>query len=335
MQMTSKERFFALLNNNQADRPVVINPVSVATSESVVDLGLDFSKVHLDSESTAALACYPYEVIGFDSIMPYFSVVQEAFALGAEIKWGDNQSMPTIHNHVFSEPDQVKVPIDYLDRPGIRCIIDAIKLISARHSEDALIIGKVMGPWTLCLNLYGMEDTLVSTINEREKLSDMLRALKDFAKIFIEAQLTAGAHMVTIADHTTRNLVGPQVYNDFVKPLHQELNADFPGRLILHCCGFTEDRVEYFAEAGFPLYHFESSNNIDTMISFAKKMKLTGCINNPTVLMQGSREDVLEQVRYCILHGINIISPECAVPMKTPNANLKAIVDCAKEAVYS
>ena len=189
-----------------------------------------------------------------------------------------------------------------------------------------------MGPWTLCLHLYGMENTLISTIDDREKLSEMLKALVNFTKIFTAAQLEAGAHMVTIADHATRNLIGPKVYDDFVKPLHQELNAEFPGKLILHCCGNTEDRVKSFAEAGFPLYHFESANTIAVIQRFAGNMKLTGCVNNPVTLMNGSKEDVIEQVNDILLQGINILSPECAVPMKTPNTNLKAIVDCSKGA---
>jgi len=328
--MTAKERFFALMNDEPVDRPVVINPVSVATAESASALGLDFSKVHLDAEKTAALACYAHEVLGFDSIMPYFSVVLEAAALGAEVNWGDNQNMPTIRSRVFSEPDQVKVPEDYLDRPAIRSLADAIKIISSKHGRDALIIGKVIGPWTLCLNLYGVENTLISTIEDPKKLADMLKALKEFTRVLIEAELEAGAHMVTIADHTTRNLVSPKVYDEFVKPLHRELNAEFPGKLILHCCGFTEDRVMYFAEAGFPLYHFESANDIDTMIRLAGGMKLTGNINNPGILLGGSREDVTSAVRNILMHGINMVSPECAVPLLTPDANLRAIVDCVK-----
>ena len=329
-QMTSKERFFSLLYGKPADRPAVINPVSAATSESVSDLGLDFSKVHIDAESTAALACYTYEKIGFDSIAPYFSVVAEGAALGAEIRWGDNQNMPAQRGAIFSEPEQVKVPDDFLNRPSTRCIIEAIKLISKRHSEDALIIGKALGPWTLSLHLFGMENTLIATIEEREKLSDMLKAFKKFTRMFTEAQLEAGAHMITIADHNTRNLVGPAVYNDFVKPLHNELNDEFPGKLILHCCGNTEDRVELFAQAGFPIYHFESANNISNIVKSAGNMKLTGCVNNPTVLLNGSKEDVIFAVKDIMRHGIDILSPECALPLRTPNRNLKAIVDCAK-----
>ena len=327
--MTSRERFFALLHNEQADRPAIINPVSVVTEESITTLGVDFSKAHLDADSAAALACYSHEVLGFDSVMPYFSVVAEAAALGAKIQWGDNRSMPTQRSLVFSEPEQVKIPAGFLDHPATRCVIDAVKII-AKSRADALIIGKAMGPWTLCLHLYGMENTLIDTIDDREKLSDMLRALGSFTRVFTAAQLEAGAHMVTIADHCTRNLVGPAVYDDFVKSLHKELNAEFPGKLILHCCGNTEDRVGLFAQAGFPLYHFESSNNIPSMLKLAGGMKLTGCVNNPVTLMAGGRDDVMREVNEILQCGVDIVSPECAVPLSVPNGNLRAIVDCCK-----
>ena len=329
-QMNSKERFFALLNGREADRPAVINPVSAATTESLTALGLDFAKVHLDAESMVKLACYTHEVIGFDSIMPYFSVVVEGAALNAAIKWGDNTTMPSQHTEVFSEPEQVRVPGDYLDRPAVRALLRAVKLIKSRHGDDALILGKAMGPWTLSLRNYGMENTLIGTIEEPEKLAAIMKGLKEFTRVLAEAQLEAGAHMVTVADHCTRNLIGPYVYDNFVKPLHRELNAEFPGKLILHCCGDTEDRVHLFAEGGFPLYHFESANDVTAMLKRAGTMKLTGCVNNPTVLFKGGREDVIRQTKEIHSHGINILSPECAVPMGTPDSNLKAIVDFAK-----
>ena len=165
---------------------------------------------------------------------------------------------------------------------------------------------------------------------DAEHYFDGFKENPEYALKCIAAALEAGAHMVTVADHTTRNLVSPEVYDEFVKPLHRELNAEFPGKLILHCCGFTEDRVMYFAEAGFPLYHFESANDIDTMIRLAGGMKLTGNINNPGILLGGSREDVTSAVRNILMHGINMVSPECAVPLLTPDANLRAIVDCVK-----
>jgi [methyl-Co(III) methanol-specific corrinoid protein]:coenzyme M methyltransferase len=48
-------------------------------------------------------------------------------------------------------------------------------------------------------------------------------------------------------------------------------------------------------------------------------MKLTGCVNNPEVLLKGTRQHVREQVEVIIEKGIKLISPECAIPLKVRN----------------
>jgi [methyl-Co(III) methanol-specific corrinoid protein]:coenzyme M methyltransferase len=328
--LTSKERFFALVTGRPADRPAVINPVSVVTTETINDLRLDFAKVHSDAEAMADLAAFGYDKLGFDSIAPYFSVVVECAAMRAEMNWGSNTNYPAALSTVFSEPEQVKVPPDYLDRPTTKNLIGAIKKLKTKYGGKALIIGKVMGPWTLSLRMYGMEETLIGTIEEREKLAGIMKGLLEFSKVFAAAQLEAGADIITIADHTTGNLVGPEVYRDFVLPLHQEINRIFPGKTILHCCGKTEDRVHYFSRAGFLAYHFESANDIKKMISGANGMPLTGCVNNPVTLYTGTPADVYAETEKILLEGIHLVSPECVVPLSVKNENLKAIVNCAK-----
>jgi [methyl-Co(III) methanol-specific corrinoid protein]:coenzyme M methyltransferase len=49
------------------------------------------------------------------------------------------------------------------------------------------------------------------------------------------------------------------------------------------------------------------------------------------VLYQGTPEDVHKQVGYAVAAGINIIVPECAIPLSTPIENFKAIVEVAHE----
>jgi [methyl-Co(III) methanol-specific corrinoid protein]:coenzyme M methyltransferase len=60
-------------------------------------------------------------------------------------------------------------------------------------------------------------------------------------------------------------------------------------------------------------------------------MSLIGNIANKNVLFGGTPEDVYKQARYSIQAGVDILAPECAVPLQTPLANLKAIVEAAKE----
>jgi uroporphyrinogen-III decarboxylase len=73
---------------------------------------------------------------------------------------------------------------------------------------------------------------------------------------------------------------------------------------------------------------------VDAKMAVAKVghlMSLVGNVNNPQVLYQGTPEDVHQQLRYAVEAGINIIGPECAIPLSTPIENLKAIVSAAHE----
>jgi len=49
------------------------------------------------------------------------------------------------------------------------------------------------------------------------------------------------------------------------------------------------------------------------------------------VLYQGTPDDAYRQARYAIDAGVNIIGPECAIPLATPLENLKAIVAAVRE----
>lgn len=326
-QMNSKERFFSLMKGEETDRPAIINPVSNATSESCRNLGILFSQTHLDADKMAALAAYGAETIGFDSVMPYFSVVQEASAFGAVIDWGGIETMPDQKKPLFTEPEQFVMPEDFLDRLSIKTVIDSIRLLKKRLGNDKLIIGKVMGPWTLAMHFYGVENVMVDALLEPEKLAEFINRFKIVTKTFAAAQFEAGADVVTIADHVTSNLVGPGMYVKFVQQAHKELNQEFgEGRMILHCCGRTTDRIRHFAESGFSLFHFDSANDIDEAKREAGKMKLTGCVNDPVTLLQGTRQDVRNEVMAIMEKGIRFISPECAIPLQTKNGNLAEIV---------
>ena len=60
-------------------------------------------------------------------------------------------------------------------------------------------------------------------------------------------------------------------------------------------------------------------------------MCLVGNVNNPQTLFQGTAEDVRTQVRYAVEAGVDMIAPECAIPLTTPIENLKALVAAAHE----
>jgi len=108
--MNGRERYLALLAGKEADRPAAVAVVSVATAEACRRLGFPFEQTHLDADKMTALAAYAHTELGFDSVMPYFSVVQEAAALGCDVNWGSGDMMPYVKGRIINRPDDFILP---------------------------------------------------------------------------------------------------------------------------------------------------------------------------------------------------------------------------------
>jgi [methyl-Co(III) methanol-specific corrinoid protein]:coenzyme M methyltransferase len=330
--MSPRSRFLSGIFGGRVDRPPVGNVVSIATQELMEATDAWFPEAHLDAETMARLAAGGHELLGFDTVEPYFSVVQEAAALGCEIDWGGPDTMPASVTHPWSTASDYELPPDFLDHPAIDCLLQAIAILRDRYQGRVAVVGKAFGPWTLGYEVYGLSEFLIKVILDPDDIRALIDCLAEVTICFAEAQFAAGADVVCIPDHVTGDLVGPDTYRDFLLPVHQRITADLGGPLILHCCGNTADRVAYFAEAGWECYHIESAvDPREARDIVGDRMSLMGNINNPETLLLGTPAEVKRACRDVWEAGYQILSPECAVPLQTPNANLKAIVDAAVE----
>jgi [methyl-Co(III) methanol-specific corrinoid protein]:coenzyme M methyltransferase len=295
--------------------------------------GVSFPEAHLDPRAMADLALAGWDVLGFDTVMPEYSVVQEAAALGAEVDWGDRYRMPDVKEFPKADFADIEIPADFLEKPSCRVVLDAISTLRREVGGRVAIWGKVMGPWTLSYHMAGTQNFLLALgMGETDKITRMLRQLMPATIAFINAQFRAGADIVVMADHATGNLVGPYHYEENLLPLHQEITSQAGGPLILHVCGDCSDRLELFAKSGVDGYHFEWQVDAREAVDrVGSEISLVGNVNNPQVLFQGTPQDVYKQARYAIDAGVHIIGPECAIPLSTPLENLRAIVEAAAE----
>jgi MtaA/CmuA family methyltransferase len=190
--MTPKRRFLAGILGGRVDRTPVGNPVSVATVEQMELTGAYFPEVHQDAVKMARLAAGAFEILGYDAIMPVFSIDQEAAALGAEVDWGAVDSMPVARTHPWQEPQQVHIPADFLECASTRTVLDAISILRREYGHRVAIIGKVMGPWTLAYLLHGLEPFLIETLDNPDKVRRFLDQLKRVTMTFGQAQIAAG-----------------------------------------------------------------------------------------------------------------------------------------------
>ncbi len=330
--MRPRERFLAALHQKPTDRPAVGNAVSVATVGLMEQTGCYFPDAHLDPDVMVGLARSGYEVLGYDTIAPVFSVQHEADALGCDVDWGRPDLMPEAMVHPCKRADDIHIPDDFLDRPAIVTVLEALKKLKALFKDEVAIVGKVFGPWTLAYHPFGVENFLMMTIDDPAEVHRIVARLKEVPVLFGEAQIKAGADVLTLADHATGELCSPDMYREFLMDVHSELVRRIHCPLILHICGNTADRMDYIAQTHIACFHFESRVPAAKANSIVRhRIALMGNINNPETLLAGTPDDVWEEVRAALEAEIEIIAPECAVPLTTPVENLQAVREAAVE----
>ena len=137
-----------------------------------------------------------------------------------------------------------------------------------------------------------------------------------------------GPTALLLADHATRDLCGPHVYRQFLESLHARLAETIPVPLILHICGNTSDRVGFVAETGLACFHWDTkSGPADQVRRLAgERLSLMGGISN-FKLLRGTADEIRADARAAAAAGIDVVGPECAIPLGTPLVNLMAVAE--------
>lgn len=332
--MTPKQRVLNALNKKPVDRTPVANPTSVATVELMDLVSAPFPRACQEPELVAELAATGYTELGFDSISPYFSIIQESSALGCEMQWEEKDNWPTVrmYNPIWKSAADVKIPSGLLNHRDMKAITESISILKNTYGDEVAIIGKTMGPWTLAYHVFGVESFLLGTVDDPNETIKALDRLKEISILFGQAQIDAGADALTFPDHATGDLVSGEYYKRFLQDLHTEMVDELPVPLILHICGNTIDRMPYIAQTGMASFHFDSKNDPqEAMDAVGDGIGLVGNINNPETLYAKGPNDVREEVYRCLDAGVQMIAPECAIPLATRIENLIEIPRAVKD----
>jgi [methyl-Co(III) methanol-specific corrinoid protein]:coenzyme M methyltransferase len=326
--MTSRQRVLAALRREPVDRTPICNPTSVATVELMDLVDAPFPNANREPETMARLAATGYTELGFDTIMPVFSIIQESSALGCKIQWEQKDNWPTVkmREPIWQTEADMNISSDFLKHPDAQCVLEAIKILKKQYGDEVAIIGKTMGPWSLAYHCFGVETFLLMSLDDPDMTKRILDKLKEVTVLFGVAQIEAGADALTLPDHATGDLVSGEYYARYLKDLHIEFVERIPIPLILHICGRTVDRMDYIAQTGMAAFHYDSKNNPqESMDIVNNRISLVGNINNPETLFSKGPESVRKEVYKNLDAGVHLVGPECAIPLQTSIENLKEI----------
>ncbi len=324
----SRRRFLAAMGAGGESCPTAYGSgTSIACRELMAKVGAGFPEAHLDAEKMAALALAGHTVLGFDVVAPLFSVCHEASAMGCNVNWGGPELMPESGKPIFQQVDDIRIPADLLTRPGCAVPLRAMALLKKRLGEDAAVCGKVFGSWTQAYHYFGVERFLIGALDDPDGTRRILDRLVPVTIAFAAAQIEAGADCILLGDHATRDLCGPRMYEQYLVPLHRRLAAEIKAPVILHICGDTSDRIGMIAETGLDCFHWDTKTGTPAEVRrlAGPRLALMGGISNYK-LLGATPDEIAADSSLAARAGINVVGPECAIPLPTPLANLLAVV---------
>jgi len=103
------------------------------------------------------------------------------------------------------------------------------------------------------------------------------------------------------------------------------------GIKVLHICGNATGIVPYMAKCGYHGISVEEAVDVARIKSLVGNVKILGNVSSKKTLLFGSPENVKEEARRAIEAGVDLLEPGCGIASLTPLANIKALVEAAKE----
>ncbi len=178
----------------------------------------DFLTLCKTPELAAEVTIQPVDILGVDAAIIFSDILVVPEAMGMHLE------LIELHGPVFRKPIRTKEDIESLKiidpQKALRFVMNALELTKRSLGGRVPLIGFSGSPWTLAAYMVegsGSKDfrhVKEMMFNEPELMSLLLDKLADAVRLYLEAQLAAGADAVQIFD-TWGGILSPDYYKKF------------------------------------------------------------------------------------------------------------------------
>ena len=340
--MTPLERCQTVLDGGTPDRvPVcLLNFMQVASMA-----GLSLPEYCTDGEAMAAAHIAAWQHFGHDMIDLENGVVALAGAVGCKVGFDEDTSPPWVTAPALAsieDVDQLQ-PIDPGSDGMLPEMLAATRIIADELGDRVLLLSEAdQGPFSLAAQIIGIEEFLVALIDpDKEALVErLLEYTTEQVITYGRALIDAGAHVTMMGESLAGpDVCGPDLYRRFALPYERRVIETLAAEgkpMGLHICGDATRIVEDMVETGAPFLQVD--HKIDRHVAKRAaegRTTLVGTVDPSGMLALGTPDDVKAAARADIAilapNGGFMLAPGCALPYDTPEVNIKALVEAARE----
>lgn len=330
--MNSLDRIQATLSFGKPDRvPVIAQVFGHAAVLGDVSLGAYVR----DGELLARCQLNALSHYGYDAVFAFMDAGVETEAVGSRLVYRDDM-YPYVERYAVADATEVdKFAVPDPERSGrMPEVLRAAQILRRELRDEVLIVGSVMGPMTLAMQLMGPEKTLFLAIDEPDQFAGVLDFALEVAISFGLAQIEAGAHLPMVFDPSASPaVIPPQLFREFVLPRLKRLFSALKsgGSLAnwLHIAGPAETIYPFYPEAGVDIANFDYCIDPLRARQILPRTCLDGNIK-PLSFVEATPNDIAREsaglLELFSARGGFILSSGCEIPPESKSENVAAMV---------
>jgi len=337
--MNGYQRIIAALKGEPSDKiPVMLHNFMVAAEDMKVTMG----QFRENPRIIADVFKNAVEKYGLDGVLVDIDTVTLAGSVGVKINF-PNDSPARSHQGILNSLGNLNSlnSIKVENYKYIQIWLESVRLLKEYYGNEILIRGNCdQAPFSLASMIRGTEPWMMDLyLAEPSQVTELLEYCTDITCQFIRLMGQTGAHMVSNGDSPAGpEMISPEMYEQYAMPYEKIIvdTAHKAGLLYtLHICGDTELILTQMVKTGADAFEIDYKTDMHKAFNVLHDVAtFTGNIDPSGVLALGTPE----QVRTTTIELLDIFSHTnrfilnsgCALPASTPEINLKAYVETAR-----
>lgn len=335
-ELTKKDKVLQTLERKKTGYIPVIPPVNgFAAANS--PYGTD--ECQKDSGKFAEAMISAKNTYNFDALWAgVFKGVTGFFGQGLIDK---NGKISVSGEGTIRQPEDLKQirPFNIDECPRINFICENIRIMKQKNPGDP-VIAAMDNPSMTAAALMDSANYYNCLIHEPVFVHELTEIVFDPLVQCALRIIAAGADILWLPLATIGgNCISREHYQEFCIPYNKRFNEKIKkagAHLVLHTCGNWNDRFDLVVTEGAHCLHVAEADLGKLKKNYGQDIAIMGQIPSVFTMLMAEPEQIFkESFNECLIAaegGGFILSPDCAMPAKTPAENIKAMVSAAREA---
>jgi uroporphyrinogen decarboxylase len=334
--VNSFERVAAAVKMQPVDRAPVIAQVF---AHAAAVCGASVENYVKDGETLARCQLDALKKYGYDAVFSVMDTNVETEALGSVLRYSKD-IYPSVERYALS-PDgdwSGLSPPDPRSSGRMPEMLRALEIMRRELKNEVLVVGCVLGPFTLAGQLIGLENALYLAVDNPGRLEQLLDFSTEVLVLFGRAQIEAGAHLPIVFDPAASPaVIPPALFRELELPRLKRMFGAFKaaGAIAnwIHIAGPAAVILPYYAGAGVDIANFDYNVPMAEARDRLPGTCLDGNIK-PLTFVEGAPEEIGEESKKLLGffrdRGGFILSSGCEIPPESRPENIAAMVRAAE-----